>query len=58
MEAIVAVTIALVTVYDMVKAIDPGVTLTDVCLVEKTGGRRGTYRRVPRDEAGAGDAAR
>jgi cyclic pyranopterin phosphate synthase len=46
MEAIVAVTVALVTVYDMVKAVDPAVTLTDVCLVEKTGGRRGPYRRA------------
>ena len=46
MEAIVAVTMALVTVYDMVKAIDPAVTIGDVCLVEKTGGRRGAYRRA------------
>jgi len=45
MEAIVAVSVALITVYDMVKAVDPAVTITDVCLVEKTGGRRGTYRR-------------
>jgi cyclic pyranopterin phosphate synthase len=49
MEAIVAVSVALITVYDMVKAVDPAVTITDVCLVEKTGGRRGTYRRAAAD---------
>lgn len=46
MEAIVAVSIALVTVYDMVKAIDKSMTLTDVRLVEKTGGKSGDWRRA------------
>ena len=41
MEAIVAVTVALVTVYDMVKAVDKSMTITDIRLVEKTGGTRG-----------------
>jgi cyclic pyranopterin phosphate synthase len=45
MEAIVAVTIALVTVYDMVKAIDKSMTLTDIRLLEKTGGTSGAGRR-------------
>jgi cyclic pyranopterin phosphate synthase len=45
MEAIVAVTVALVTVYDMVKAVDKSMTLTEIRLLEKTGGARGDYRR-------------
>jgi cyclic pyranopterin phosphate synthase len=43
MEAIVAVTVALVTVYDMAKSADRGMTIGDISLVEKTGGRSGTY---------------
>ena len=45
MEAIVAATIALVTVYDMVKGADRGMTITDVRLEEKRGGRSGDWRR-------------
>jgi cyclic pyranopterin phosphate synthase len=45
MEALVAATVASLTLYDMLKAIDRGVTITDVALVEKTGGRSGTWRR-------------
>jgi cyclic pyranopterin phosphate synthase len=41
MEALVAVTIAALTVYDMVKAVDRGVSITDVVLVRKTGGKSG-----------------
>lgn len=44
MEAIVAATIALVTVYDMAKAIDRGMTIGEVRLLEKTGGYGGDYR--------------
>ena len=44
MEAIVAVTVALVTVYDMAKSLDRGMQIGDISLVEKTGGRSGTYR--------------
>jgi len=33
-------------VYDMVKAIDKGVVLTDLCLIEKSGGKSGTWRRL------------
>lgn len=43
MEAIVAVTIALVTVYDMVKGMDRSMTLSDISLVEKTGGVSDPY---------------
>ncbi len=46
MEAIIAVTIALVTVYDMVKAVDKSMTLTEIRLVEKTGGQSGDWRRA------------
>lgn len=45
MEAIVAATIALVTVYDMAKGIDRGMTIGDVVLLEKTGGSGGDWRR-------------
>ena len=43
MEAIVAVTIALVTVYDMTKSVDRSMTIGDISLLEKTGGRSGVY---------------
>jgi cyclic pyranopterin phosphate synthase len=46
MEALVAATVASLTLYDMLKGIDRGVTITDVALVEKTGGRSGTWRRA------------
>ncbi|MBL8251566.1 MAG: cyclic pyranopterin monophosphate synthase MoaC, partial [Candidatus Competibacter sp.] len=45
MEALAAVQIALLTVYDMCKAVDRGMTLTDIRLLEKTGGRSGVWRR-------------
>jgi len=41
MEAIVAVTMALVTVYDMAKSVDRGMIIGDISLLEKTGGRSG-----------------
>jgi cyclic pyranopterin monophosphate synthase len=43
MEAIVAVTIALTTVYDMAKSADRSMTIGDISLIEKTGGRSGTF---------------
>jgi cyclic pyranopterin monophosphate synthase len=43
MEAIIAVTVALVTVYDMAKSLDRSMVIGDISLVEKTGGRSGTY---------------
>jgi cyclic pyranopterin phosphate synthase len=45
MEALVAATAAALAIYDMAKAIDPGMELTDVRLEEKTGGVRGDYQR-------------
>jgi len=44
MEALTAVTIAGLTLYDMLKSVERGAHLTDVRLVEKTGGKSGTYR--------------
>lgn len=43
MEAIVAATVALVTVYDMAKSLDRGMTLGDISLIQKTGGRSDPY---------------
>lgn len=45
MEALMACSIAALTVYDMAKAVDPGMTITDVCLLQKEGGKRGTWTR-------------
>ena len=44
MEALTAVAVAALTVYDMVKAVDKSMVITGIYLVEKTGGRSGTYR--------------
>lgn len=46
MEALTAVSCALLTVYDMCKAVDKDMILTDIKLLEKTGGKSGTYRRT------------
>jgi len=45
MEALVAATCAALTVYDMCKALDKGIEIVDVYLLEKTGGKSGDYRR-------------
>jgi cyclic pyranopterin monophosphate synthase len=45
MEALVAVTAAALTVYDMCKALDKGIEITDIRLLEKTGGKSGDFRR-------------
>ncbi|HEY2942802.1 MAG TPA: cyclic pyranopterin monophosphate synthase MoaC, partial [Vicinamibacteria bacterium] len=45
MEALHAVAVAALTVYDMVKSADRAMTITDVRLIAKSGGRSGTYRR-------------
>ena len=44
MEALTAVSVAGLTLYDMLKSVERGARLTDVRLVEKTGGKSGTYR--------------
>ena len=46
MEALTAVAVAGLTLYDMCKAVDRDMTLGDVRLVEKRGGRSGTYKRA------------
>ena len=43
MEALTAVQVALLTIYDMCKAVDRGMTMTDVRLLEKHGGKSGSY---------------
>jgi cyclic pyranopterin phosphate synthase len=48
MEALTAVSVAALTLYDMVKAVDKAMAITDVELVAKTGGQSGDYRRRPR----------
>ena len=45
MEAMTAVSVAALTVYDMVKGIERGVEIAEVALLEKSGGRSGTWRR-------------
>ncbi|NUR10071.1 MAG: cyclic pyranopterin monophosphate synthase MoaC [Nocardioidaceae bacterium] len=45
MEALTAVSVAALTVVDMVKAVDKGAIVTDVRVESKTGGKSGTYRR-------------
>jgi len=46
MEALTAVTVAALTVYDMLKGIERGARIERVELLEKSGGRSGSYRRV------------
>jgi cyclic pyranopterin monophosphate synthase len=48
MEALTAAALGLLTVYDMVKAVDRGMTLTDLRLEEKHGGKSGVFRRKAR----------
>ena len=45
MEALTAAAVAALTVYDMCKAIEKGITITDVRLEEKTGGKSGDWKR-------------
>ena len=47
MEALTACAVACLTIYDMCKSADRSMTIGDVALWEKTGGRSGTYRRAP-----------
>src|SRR5712671_6838391 len=46
MEALTAVSVAALTVYDMCKAVDRGMTIERIRLEEKSGGRSGTFRRT------------
>ena len=45
MEALVAASVTALTIYDMAKSIDREMTITDICLESKKGGKSGTYRR-------------
>jgi cyclic pyranopterin phosphate synthase len=45
MEALTAVSVAALTLYDMLKAIDKGMVISEIALHEKTGGARGDYKR-------------
>jgi len=45
MEALVAASVAALTVYDMCKAVDKGIEIREIVLVRKTGGKSGEYRR-------------
>ena len=47
MEALTAVSVAALTIYDMVKALDRAMVIGDIVLMEKTGGSSGAYRRKP-----------
>ena len=46
MEALTAVMVVALTLYDMCKAVDKSMTITDICLLEKTGGKSGRYLRA------------
>jgi cyclic pyranopterin monophosphate synthase len=46
MEALVAVSVAALTVYDMCKALDKGIAIREIVLDRKTGGKSGEYRRA------------
>ena len=52
MEALTAVSVAALTVYDMCKAVDRGMTIDRIRLEEKSGGRSGVYRRANEPEGG------
>lgn len=45
MEALTAVSVACLTIYDMLKAVDKAMVIGDICLVEKTGGKSGDWHR-------------
>jgi len=45
MEALTAVSVAALTIYDMCKALDRTMVIEGICLLEKSGGRSGHFRR-------------
>lgn len=47
MEALTAVSVAALTLYDMIKAVDPGATLDDIRVLRKEGGKTGLWTRRP-----------
>jgi cyclic pyranopterin phosphate synthase len=50
MEAMVAVSTSALTIYDMCKGVDRDITIGEICLVYKKGGKSGTYKRKSRDD--------
>lgn len=56
MEALTGVSVALLTIYDMCKAIDKRMEITCIHLAKKTGGKSGVFINDPEFEEGAGDA--
>jgi cyclic pyranopterin phosphate synthase len=66
MEALTAVSVAALTIYDMVKAVDKAMVIGEICLLEKRGGKSGEYiranasvgRRDPRSSCGVDSAGR
>ena len=50
MEALTAVSVAALTLYDMMKAADKGIEIREIALEQKTGGKSGDYRRVRESE--------
>jgi len=46
MEAMTGASVALLTIYDMLKAVDRAMVISDICLLEKEGGKSGHYERA------------
>ncbi len=46
MEAMTAVAVSALTIYDMCKAVDKEMVISDICLIEKRGGKSGEYKRI------------
>lgn len=51
MEALTAVSVAALTIYDMCKSYDKAMTISAICLLKKSGGKSGTYIRAGREDA-------
>jgi len=50
MEALTAVSVAALTIYDMCKSVDKGIIISDIMLLEKTGGKSGDFKRAQGEE--------
>lgn len=46
MEALTAISVAALTLFDMCKAVDPGMTIEGICVLSKTGGKTGAWQRT------------
>tara|TARA_R110000787_G_scaffold94518_1_gene197259 strand:+ start:1315 stop:1791 length:477 start_codon:yes stop_codon:yes gene_type:complete len=46
MEALTAISVAALTLFDMCKAVDPGMTIEGICVLNKTGGKTGPWQRT------------